>query len=54
MIVKIKKLNETETDWWLRSPTNNYGGIFCYIYEDGSNYNQQATYSNGVSFAFCF
>lgn len=42
------------TDWWLRSPVVNSLTQFCLVNENGIGTSNNANYSQGVSFAFCF
>ncbi len=49
----IKKFNESDSIWWLRSSNSNYSNVFLYINSDGTwNGNRSANNLSGVSPAF--
>lgn len=50
---RIKKLNDSATHWWLRSPRSGATYHFCNVYPDGTVNNDRASYSYGVAFGFC-
>lgn len=51
---KVKKVGDTASRWWLRSPRKENSTIFCSVYMDGSINLNQASGSSGVCFGFCF
>ena len=50
---KIKTVNGSASNWWLRSPYSDYTASFCYVYPDGSAYYNGASNPYGVSFFGC-
>ena len=50
---RIKKLNGSATDWWLRSPYSDNTGYFCAVASDGTASGHSASLSIGVAFGFC-
>ena len=50
---KIKKVDGSDYGWWERSPHRSDNTIFCNVSRNGKTNGSSATYSNGVSFAFC-
>lgn len=52
---KVKKVGNTASWWWLRSPrAANSSYFFCAVYTDGSVSRYNASDSGGVCFGFCF
>ena len=51
---KVKKVGNTASRWWLRSPSAYDSGRFCAVYTDGSIVNDPASNTHGVCFGFCF
>ena len=51
---KVKKVNGSADHWWERSPYNGNTASFCMVYNTGAANTNTASYSRGVSFAFCF
>ena len=51
---KVKKVGSTASWWWLRSPRASYSSIFCVVDTGGSVDSNDASYSDGVCFGFCF
>lgn len=50
---RIKKLNGSATDWWLRSPYSSYTRGFCAVDTSGAANYYAADSSYGVCFGFC-
>ena len=50
---KVKKVNGSANYWWERSPRSGDTAAFCCVASDGNASNNNARYSNGVSFGFC-
>ena len=50
----VKKVGDTASRWWLRSPNKNISGRFCAVSTSGSATNSDADNSAGVCFGFCF
>lgn len=50
---RIKKVSNTNTAWWQRSPSKS-NTHFCHVDYDGSKSSHTASNFYGVSFAFCF
>ena len=50
---RIKKLNGSATNWWLRSPGSSNGNSFCAVYFSGAAHYYGASVSFGVAFGFC-
>lgn len=50
----VKKVNGSANSWWERSPYTGNANAFCRVRDDGGTYTNYASYSNGVSFGFCF
>ena len=50
---RIKRLSGTNSDWWLRSPTQ-YANAFSFINYNGTNTYGYTNKSYGVALAFCF
>ena len=51
---KVKKVGDTASRWWLRSPYVNSSIYFCVVATDGSVNGGKASTSYGVCFGFCF
>ena len=51
---KIKKVGGSADHWWERSPYSGNTASFCMVYNTGAANTNTASYSRGVSFAFCF
>ena len=51
---KVKKLNSSAANWWDRSPGARNSTHFCLVYREGDAGGNNAGYSNGVAFGFCF
>lgn len=51
---KVKKRNGYAANWWGRSPGARNSTHFCLVYNDGVAGGNNAGYSNGVAFGFCF
>lgn len=51
---KIKKVNGSAYDWWLRSPCTEDVDSYCIVSSGGYRSYKASNYSVGVSFAFCF
>lgn len=50
---RIKKLNGSATNWWLRSPASQFIGPFCAVNASGAATYGNAMGKNGVCFGFC-
>ena len=50
---RIKKLNGSATNWWLRSPYSSNGYYFCAVNNSGAASYYIASASYGVAFGFC-
>ena len=50
----VKKVGDTASQWWLRSPNMNISGRFCAVNAAGSVTNSDASNLRGVCFGFCF
>ena len=50
----VKNRSGAANQWWERSPSASGSSDFCRISESGGAYATYASYSSGVSFAFCF
>lgn len=50
---RIKKVNGSAADWWLRSPCLGYSTSFCIVGSGGTRYYGSASYSRGVAVGFC-
>lgn len=51
---KAKKRNGGSESWWERSPRASNSLRFCLASKDGEEYMNNADYSNGIAFGFCF
>ena len=51
---KVKKVGDTASWWWMRSPNRNNQYDFCGVNTDGSIGSHNASQSHGVCFGFCF
>lgn len=51
---RIKKVNGSAYDWWLRSPCIEDVDSYCIVSSGGYRSYKASNYSVGVSFAFCF
>lgn len=51
---KSKKVTNSSTSWWLRSPNISSSYTYCQITSSGGNTSSNADTISGVSFAFCF
>ena len=51
---KVKNLSGSAGYWWERSPYGSSSTAFCYVYSSGDAANNNASYSRGVAFGFCF
>ena len=51
---RVKKVNGTASDWWLRSPCKNTATRFCAVNSSGNTTYKTRNDALGVSFAFCF
>ena len=51
---KIKKVNSSAYDWWLRSPCIEDVDSYCIVSSGGYRSYKASNYGVGVSFAFCF
>ncbi len=51
---KIKKVNGSAYEWWLRSPYTGDVDSYCSVNSGGYRYHHASNYGEGVSFAFCF
>ena len=51
---KIKKVNSSAYDWWLRSPCIEDVDSYCIVSSGGYRSYKASNYNLGVSFAFCF
>ena len=51
---KVKKVGNTASWWWLRSPADNSAYHFCTVSTNGSSVVGSASDSGGVCFGFCF
>ena len=50
---RIKKLNGSATNWWLRSPYSGGTSRFCFVRSDGTADGNYASVSFGAAFGFC-
>jgi hypothetical protein len=50
---RIKKVADTNADWWLRSCDKDSAGGYCVVYKTGIIYTYTANRDKGISFAFC-
>lgn len=51
---KIKTRIGSADNWWLRSPSNDYGHFYCLVGASGGKGRDASQVNHGVSFAFCF
>ena len=51
---KVKKVNGTATNWWLRSPDKETSTRYCRVSSSGSVGDYYANTEYGISYAFCF
>lgn len=51
---RIKKVNGSAYDWWLRSPCTEDVDSYCTVSSGGYRSYKASNYGLGVSFAFCF
>ena len=51
---KAKKRNGGSESWWERSPRASNSLRFCLVSKDGEEHMNNADYSHGIAFAFCF
>lgn len=51
---KVKKVKNTTSIWWERSPDDGSPFTFCGVAAAGTAYHYYANHEYGVSFAFCF
>lgn len=51
---KAKKRNGGSESWWERSPRASNSLRFCLVSKDGEEHMNNADYSNGIAFGFCF
>lgn len=51
---KVKNLSGSAYLWWERSPRSGTSTIFCCVASSGSANANNASYSRGVAFGFCF
>ena len=51
---KVKNLGSNADNWWTRSPVGGNTKGFCYVNTSGTYSNDNANYTLGVAFAFCF
>lgn len=51
---KVKKYNGSASVWWERSPYRSYSAYFCLVNSSGADTYDNASYSFGVAFGFCF
>lgn len=51
---KVKRVVNTASTWWTRSPNKNNTETFCATHTDGLVTNSSANSIIGISFAFCF
>lgn len=51
---KVKNLSGSANAWWERSPYSSGSTAFCFVDSDGSADANNASYSYGVAFGFCF
>ena len=51
---KVKKFSGSAYSWWERSPYGGTSTSFCSVYSDGDAIINDASYSYGVAFGFCF
>ena len=51
---KVKKVGNSDSKWWLRSPYAQTSINFCAVKADGSITSSNASTSNGVCVGFCF
>ena len=52
--IRIKKVNGSAYDWWLRSPCIEDVDSYCIVSSGGYRSYKASNYGLGVSFAFCF
>ena len=50
---RVKKVNNSASAWWERSPYGSYSTLFCLVSSSGDASNVGASSSFGVSFGFC-
>ena len=50
---RVKKVNNSASYWWERSPIGGNSTAFCFVYSDGDANDYTASNSIGVSFGFC-
>lgn len=50
---KVKKVNDSASNWWERSPDGSSGNCFCIVASDGTAAVLASAGASGVSFAFC-
>ena len=51
---KVKNKDGSVESWWERSPYTGNSKMFCMVFAQGTADTEYASYSRGVSFAFCF
>lgn len=51
---KVKNFGGSANGWWERSPRDKYTDAFCCVFGDGGGGGDDASYSRGVAFGFCF
>jgi hypothetical protein len=51
---KVKNLSGSANAWWERSPYSSNSARFCIVHSSGSADANNASYSYGVAFGFCF
>ena len=51
---KVKNLSGSAYNWWERSPYSSNSADFCDVYSIGAANANNASYSYGVAFGFCF
>lgn len=51
---KVKNLSGSARNWWERSPNSSNSTAFCSVNSNGGANWNNASYSRGVAFGFCF
>ena len=51
---KVKNFGGSAYTWWERSPLGSNSAAFCLVNSSGNANDNDASYSNGVAFGFCF
>ena len=51
---KVKNFSGSANLWWERSPFGSNSTHFCFVLSGGNANRDNASYSNGVAFGFCF